>query len=160
MRMIHWRPSNRCGIIALLLLSLSVGLWLYGSGIYYRPLEPLGIAWRTQGLIFQTFSNKGAAHFVVVAEEPELNLEFESARPSYAHVAKYHHGSLVNLFGFAVAWLPERYDGGDYIVLPYAALAIPYWFIATLLLLVSIQWLRFRWSQFQPAKKTPRSLAP
>jgi hypothetical protein len=144
MRIMRWRPSNRCGIIALLLLSLSAGLWLYASGIYYRPLEPLGIAWRTQGLVFQTFSNKGAAHFVVVAEQPEFNLSFESARPSYARIARYHHGSLVDAFGFAVAWLPKQFDGGDYTVRPYAAVAVPYWFTTLLLALVVIQWFRFQ----------------
>jgi hypothetical protein len=144
MRIIHWRPTNRCGIVALLLLSLSVALWLYASGIYYRPLEPLGIAWRTQGLVFQTFSNKGAAHFVVVAEKPEFNLEFESARPSYARIAKYHHGSIVDVLGFAIAWLPAEFDGGDYTVRTYAAVAVPYWFITMLLGPVVLQWLRFQ----------------
>jgi hypothetical protein len=144
MRIVHWRPSNRCGIIALLLLSLSVALWLYGSGIYYRPLEPLGIAWRTQGLVLQAFSNKGAAHFVVVAETPEFNLELESARPRYARVAEYHHGSIVDFLGFKLAWLHTEFNGGDYIVRPYAAVAIPYWFTTTLLALVVLQWFRFR----------------
>jgi len=144
MRIIHWRPSNRCGIIALTILSLSVGLWLYASGVYYRALEPLGIAWRTQGLVFQTFSNKGAAHFVVVAEKPEFNLKFESARPSYAHIAKYHHGSIVDFLGFAFAWLPASFNGGDYKVRPYAAVAVPYWFITLVLGLVVVQWLRFQ----------------
>jgi hypothetical protein len=129
MRLIDWRPSNRCGIIALLFLLLSVGLWLYASGVYYRPLEQLGIAWRTQGLVLQTFSNKGAAHVVVVAEKPEFNLQFELARPSYARIADYHHGSIVDFLGFAFAWLPAEFDGGDYTVRPYAAVAVPYWFI-------------------------------
>jgi hypothetical protein len=143
MRLIHWRPSNRCGLIALLLLALSVGLWLYASGIYYRSLAPLGIAWRTQGLVFQTFSNGGAAHFVVVADKPEFNLQFELARPSYARIAKYHH-SIVDFLGFAVAWLPAEFDGGDFTVRPYAAVAVPYWFITLVLGLVVVQWLRFQ----------------
>jgi hypothetical protein len=143
MRITQWRPSKRCGIFFSLLLGISVGLWVYSSGVYYRTLEPLAGAWRTHGMVFQAFSNKGAAHFVVIADEPELNFTIESARPSYARIAKYHHGSIVDSFGFALAWLPARFNGGDYTVQPYAAMAIPYWFTTALFAIVVIQCLRF-----------------
>ena len=55
-------------------------------------------------------------------------LHFE--RRSYLGNAGYHHSTGIEALGFALVVLTHRFDGGDYLMEPYAAMAIPYWFFA------------------------------
>lgn len=41
----------------------------------------------------------------------------------------YHHGFVVSGLGFTVAVLSKTHHGGDYVVSPYVAFVLPYWFL-------------------------------
>lgn len=54
-------------------------------------------------------------------------------RRSYIGNAGHHHAMGIDALGFALVILPRHFNGGDYEVYPYVAVALPYWFFAVLL---------------------------
>jgi hypothetical protein len=125
------RPSPRSlrGIVAsTLLLAAAVFLWFWTSGLYPRTLPRLGVSAGALGLSVSTIASDDGIHF-------RLRKEFGS-RPEFRWAdhnrPSYHHGLVVNLLGVIVAAQPYTYNGGDYIVSPNAAVAVPYWFLIAL----------------------------
>ena len=102
---------------------VSFGLWVWTSGIYYRPLPTPGCAIRLPFVMFGATANDEGIHFLVMNQRagqfPTVHFErgFTSYGDSYA----------VNMLDLVVAVLPAEYNGGDYTVSPHAALVLPYW---------------------------------
>jgi hypothetical protein len=141
-----WRKRIELTFLLLCLLT-SVGLWLYSAGLYYRPLPPPAFSVAGHGRIFQICSQQGAIHTVLMWDVPgQPSVHFSGVLNVGGGL--YHHGLGFDLGGFVLRLLPHTFNGGDYIVAPFAAIVIPYWATTTgvslLLLWVSGLYARLR----------------
>jgi hypothetical protein len=120
------RPrSVRLAIACGLLFALAVLLCFWNAEFYYRRLPRLGVAVEALQWRFCTIASNDGVHFWL-AQRYGKRFEFrwrDFNRPAY------HHGGVVNLLGVIVAVQPYTYNGGDYIVSPNAAIALPNWFL-------------------------------
>ena len=104
-------------------LLVSFGLWVWTSGIYYRPLPTPGCAIRLPFVMLGASANDDGIHFLAMKQRAGQFPEIHFGRG----FTGYHHGYVVNMLGLVMAVLPTEYNGGDYIVSPHAALVLPYW---------------------------------
>lgn len=120
------RPrSIRLAIACALLLALAVFLWVWNAELSYRTLPRLGVAASGLKLRFSAVASDSGVHFQL---HSGFGQRFEIRWRDFNRPA-YHHGGVVNLLGVIVAVQPYTYNGGDYIVSPNAAIALPYWFL-------------------------------
>jgi hypothetical protein len=119
-RLAIWRALG-----SILLLAAGLFLWYWTSGISYRTLPRLGVSAGAMGLSVSAVASDDGVHF-------RLWQDFGS-RPEFRwrdlNQPGYHHGLVLNLLGVIVAAQPYTYNGGDYIVPPNAAIALPYWLL-------------------------------
>jgi hypothetical protein len=80
------------------------------NGIHFQAIGPAGHQ-RGFGVELGTHSHLG------------------SDRPGDGGYRGDHDGYLVSALGFIAAWLPHTFNGGDYIMSPFAAVVVPYWFL-------------------------------
>jgi len=74
-------------------------------------------------------SQKSALHMLAMRDRSGKWPSIHFDRQTCLGNAGYPHGLGLSLGGFEFRVLPRRYSGGDYVVFPYAAVAVPYWFI-------------------------------
>jgi len=110
-------------------LIVSLGLWVWTSGIYYRALPTPACAIRLPFVLLQACADGEGVHLLAMKERASQFPAIQFERASYLGNAGYHHGCVVNVLGLVTAVLPTEYCGGDYIVWPHIALVLPYWLL-------------------------------
>ncbi|MCA9175134.1 MAG: hypothetical protein KDB14_11680 [Planctomycetales bacterium] len=124
-------PSREKKLVATIVALVFFGstlLWLWTSGVYYRPLPKPGCAIRFPFVSLEAGANEQGVHFVAMRQSGRQfpTIRFETR---FSGVAGYHHSHVVNFLGLMIAVLPTAYDGGDYSVSPHAALVLPFWLL-------------------------------
>lgn len=141
--------------VAAMILIVSSCLWVWTSGIYYRPLPKPACAVRVPFVLFQARASDDGVHFLAMNQHASQFPAIQVGRATSLGNAGYHHGCVVNILGLVIAVLPTTYNGGDYFVSPHVALVLPYWLLivgAGCLLIVrtpAATWIttRCRWSK-------------
>lgn len=118
-------------VIALGSLSL---WWLTLHPEYKQP--DIAVAIRIPDTLFQVRALANGLHFQVVASTRQSGFSGQLGRAVYmgsrwpdgGYVGD-HDGYFASGLGFIAAWLPHKFDGGDYIQRPFAAVVVPYWFL-------------------------------
>ncbi len=104
---------------------VSFVLWVWTSGVYYRPLPTPGCAVRLPFVMLGSCADGEGIHFLAMKQRASQFPAIHFGRGDTG----YHHAYVVNILGLVMAVQPTKYDGGDYSVAPYAALIMPYWLL-------------------------------
>ncbi len=117
--------------LSFLLLVASISLWAWTSGFpgHGRPRTGPTIAARLSGLSAMVGAGENGVHSLCSwhSWSRTVSLEFDRTTPRH-----YAHGFVANLLGFTIAVLTHTHAESDYIVSPYIALVLPYWFLIEL----------------------------
>jgi hypothetical protein len=89
---------------------------------FLLQVRPLG-----NGIHFQAIGPAG--HMRGFGVEPGTYSHLGSDQPGDGGYRGDHDGYVVGGLGFVAAWLPHTFNGGDYILSPFLALVVPYWFL-------------------------------
>ncbi len=112
--------------VAAMTLLVSSGLWVWTSGVYYRPLPAPACVVRLPFVSLEACANDEGVHFVAMKQRAR---QWPAIQFGCARHGVYPHGYVFNILGLVVSVLPTQYDGGDYFVSPHAALVLPYWLL-------------------------------
>ena len=119
------KPAGRVLPAAAITLLVSFGLWVWTSGVYYRPLPTPGCAIRLPFVSLGASANDDGIHFRAMKQRagqfPEIHFG--------GGYTGSHHSHGFNMLGLVMAVLPTEYDGGDYRVSPHVAVVLPYWLL-------------------------------
>lgn len=156
MRVGRWLFVDLRQSIAVLLLVVT-GWMIYDEA--FRAWDPN--RWRPaiamESPVFaQVCGAHGSWHVLLIWNGIEGPWRLYCERRSYLGNARYHHSTGIEALGFAFVVLPHRVNGGDYLLNPYAAVALPYWFVAV----ASSAWLAYRLRKRQPLPMTDSALPP
>jgi hypothetical protein len=110
----------------LLLMSLVLRV-VTTPGLTYRTVRPAA-ALNLPYVTIQVVARDNGVHLVALRHR-EFTFEFKLDHVIRLDNTNYVHARAVRLLGLTVAILPRTFDGVDYIVSPYAAIALPYWFL-------------------------------
>jgi len=114
-------------VVSLVVLGVAVGLRLWTSGIYYRPLPTPAASLKLPGFLNQVCAFQDGLHFRCSRDPWKPMVGFQLGT-HLTHVT-YRHGCVLSFLGFTIAVLTRTFHGGDYVVSPHAALVLPYWFV-------------------------------
>ena len=100
------KPAGRVVLAAAMTLLVSFGLWVWTSGIYYRPLPTPGCAIRLPFVMLQAGENDEGIHFLAMKQRADQFPEIHFGRG----FTGYHDGYVVNMLGLVMAVLPTEYN--------------------------------------------------
>src|SRR5690606_36075427 len=124
--------------IALGVCLVWICLWVESHSWKRYAGQEFALGARGAGLIVQATSYPGTLHLLMERDRSQRPAVLSLKRLTYLGNGGYHHGYGFELLGFAFSLMPHEFDGGDYMVPPYVAFAVPYWFltVATALLIL------------------------
>lgn len=115
-------------VVAMTLL-VSLSLWVWTSGVYYRRLPTPVCAVRLPFVLLQACASDEGVHLLAMKERGKQFPAIQFERATYLGNAGYLEGHFVNVLGLVIAVLPSEYCGGDYFVSAHVALVLPYWLL-------------------------------
>lgn len=152
----RWLFADLRQLIAVVLL-VATGWMIYDEA--FRAWDPN--RWRpaiaVESPVFaQVCGAHGSWHVLLIWDGIDAPWRLYFERRSYLGNAGYHHSTGIESRGFAFVVLPHRVNDGDYILDPYAAVALPYWFVAV----GNSAWLAWRLRKRRPLLSTESALPP
>jgi hypothetical protein len=119
-------------VCALLCFLTALGLWVLGTGAYYRHVDTPSVRVKLPyvSVVVDVNTRQWAGaqrgvHFVVFKDEG--GMRWPAVEPMMPSHLEHGLGWIANVLGLMVVVLPTEYNGGDFIVAAHAALVVPYW---------------------------------
>lgn len=152
----RWLFADLRQLIAIVLL-VATGWMIYDEAFRTRDPNRWRPAIAVESPVFaQVCGAHGSWHVLLIWDGIDAPWRLYFERRSYLGNAGYHHSKGMEALGFAFVVLPHRVNDGDYILNPYAAVALPYWFVAV----GSSAWLAWRLRKRKPLLSTDSALPP
>ncbi|MEX0655438.1 MAG: hypothetical protein WD534_00635 [Phycisphaeraceae bacterium] len=113
--------------LAVLLATMAAFLWTAGL---HEPASHarVGIALRLPASLSQVVVQDDGLH--LLHQRPSFGQRSTGFEPA-GNFGRggYGHGVIVSGLGFTFAWLPQGFQGSDYVESPYMAIVLPYWLL-------------------------------
>ena len=123
------RKRRRLAGVAIAACLVSLGLWLWTCGVYYRPLPTPCFALRLPYLTVQASALDSGVHLLAMKGRSDQTTAIGFQPETSLGRGGYGHGWVVSAVGLVFVLAPA-FDGGDYGVSPHLALVLPYWLLA------------------------------
>lgn len=116
--------------LCLVLLAGAAALWWRTTHIdRHGHLPKPAMALCVPGGFLQGTGMRDGLHCICMRDHLSRTVSIQFERATYLGNAGYHGATVVQFGGFTGAILTKTYNETDYILSPYAALVLPYWFL-------------------------------
>ncbi|MBN1974944.1 MAG: hypothetical protein JW787_14985 [Sedimentisphaerales bacterium] len=116
-------------IFLIIIFVISLSLWLFINIQQPSASRKPAVAIQSRFALSQVCARNDGIHFLVTESRGRQLLKVHFKHVNYMGNDGYRWGHVINLLALVIAISPTGTGGIDYIVSPYMAIAIPYWFL-------------------------------